>query len=339
MKAVVILGAGASADFGIPTLGGIFKDASVLRYLQFDRSLLKHLEDVFWKPRGYDLKTAGESLTVEEMLTILRDWEREPDATVKPTANELTNFKKSLYIVIQRAVYDGKSSMAKCLNPLLRYMHSHTTLTTWASFNWDCIFEASYWYENSQPLNNSFQRVGTNPKLAIPLKDWHSQSGRDELLKLHGSIGWWMINNELTYLRFSAGGPLEKKWREYSDGREGGDYPVLLEPSAYKYRDEVYKILEPQWSVFLSRMINADVVLIIGYSLPDLDFQARSKILTAFQANLSSKWIVIDPSKNVLDKYRRLLGRIRLTTYETTLTGFNNELDKNMELGLMDFPL
>jgi hypothetical protein len=249
MKAVVILGAGASADFGIPTLGGIFKDASVLRYLQRDRSLLSHLEDVFWKPRGYDLRTAGESLTVEEMLTILRDWEQEPDAIVKPTPDELRNFKKSLYIVIQKAVYDGKSSQARCLNPLLRYMRDHTTLTTWASFNWDCIFEASYWYENSQQLLD-YRRVGSNPKLAISIKDWRSGSTRDELLKLHGSIGWWIVNGELTYFPFSGGGPLERKWREYSEQQDTSDYPVLLEPSAYKYRDEVYKILEPQWNVF-----------------------------------------------------------------------------------------
>src|SRR5262245_37191661 len=132
MKAVVILGAGASADFGIPTLGGMFKDASVLQYLRHDAFLLSHLQDIFWKPRGHDLKTAGESVTVEEMLTILTDWEQEPGAEKRLTAQELRRFKKSLYILIQQAVYEGKSSQARCLNPLLRYMREKTTLTTWA---------------------------------------------------------------------------------------------------------------------------------------------------------------------------------------------------------------
>src|SRR5262249_16856875 len=163
-----------------------------------------------------------------------------------------------------------------------------TTLTTWASFNWDCIFEASYWYQNSEPTGDF--RSGSNPKLVIPIHGWHHQTERDELLKLHGSIGWWMVDDQLTYFPFSAGGPLVLKWREYARNPEVGDYPVILEPSAYKYRDDVYKILEPQWSHFILRLLDADFVLVIGYSLPDLDFQARSKILTGFQANERAKW-------------------------------------------------
>jgi hypothetical protein len=336
MKAVVILGAGSSADFGIPTLAGIFKDASVLRYLQRNQALLTQLQQVFWTPRGYSLRTAGESLTVEEMLTILTDWEREPKAGNKPTHNELSAFKKNLYILIQQAVYEGKSSQAGFLNPLIRYMRMNTTLTTWASFNWDCIFEASYWYQNSAPAGDF--RAGTNPKLAIWIEGWHSTNRRDELLKLHGSIGWWMEHDKLTYLPFSANGPLVKKWRKYSENPEGDDYPVILEPSAYKYGDKCYNILEPQWARFVDRLLDADYVLVVGYSLPDLDFQARSKIITCFQSNERAKWLIVDPSAEVLLKYNRLLGRSRVTTYAATLTGFNNDLELNMERGLTDFP-
>ena len=35
-KAVVILGAGASSDFGVPTLQGIFKDKWARQYLKQD---------------------------------------------------------------------------------------------------------------------------------------------------------------------------------------------------------------------------------------------------------------------------------------------------------------
>lgn len=335
-KAVVILGAGASADFGIPTLGGIFKDVSVLRYLKQDKVLLSQLEETFWKPRGHDLRTAGESLTVEEMLTILRDWEQ-ADCKAKPSKEELFKFKRSLYILIQKAVYDGKSSRAACLNPLIQFLKENTELTTWASFNWDCVFEASYWYSGSGHLGDG-RRVGSNPKLAIEIEGWKSYVERDELLKLHGSIGWWMIKDQLTYLSFSAGGPLAKQWAQYEKSPEMADFPVILEPSAYKYQDEVYRILEPQWNVFISRLLDADFIVIVGYSLPDLDSQARSKILTGFQANDRARWIIVDPSPIVLQKYQRLLGQRRVTTFEKTLTGFNNELQENMMMGLTGAP-
>lgn len=94
---------------------------------------------------------------------------------------------------------------------------------------------------------------------------------------------------------------------------------------------------EPQWSHFILRLLDADFVLVIGYSLPDLDFQARSKILTGFQANERAKWLVVDPSDAALRKYRRLLGRNRVTLYDSTLNAFNNDLDSNMEQGLSDY--
>lgn len=51
-RAVVILGAGSSADFGVPTLANIFKDHHARRYLQAKSDLLGQLNEMFWQPRG-----------------------------------------------------------------------------------------------------------------------------------------------------------------------------------------------------------------------------------------------------------------------------------------------
>jgi len=85
-RAVIILGAGASADFGVPTLATVFKDLRAQLYLMLNPPVLSQLEQFFWTPRGHSLATSDQSVTVEDMLTILRDWENEPNvpAAAKP---------------------------------------------------------------------------------------------------------------------------------------------------------------------------------------------------------------------------------------------------------------
>ena len=78
-------------------------------------------------------------------------------------------------------------------------------------------------------------------------------------------------------------------------------------------------------------------MIIIGYSLPEADTQARSKILTAFQSNANSKWLVIDPNADVCSRYRRLLGEERVTIMDgITLAGFNNDLEANLQNAFPD---
>ena len=43
---------------------------------------MKQLDEIFWAPRGHTFKTANQSLTVEEMMTILRGWEQEDDCLI-----------------------------------------------------------------------------------------------------------------------------------------------------------------------------------------------------------------------------------------------------------------
>jgi integrase len=59
--------------------------------------------------------------------------------------------------------------------------------------------------------------------------------------------------------------------------------------------------------------------------------QARSKMLTAFQANSNSLWGVIDPNAETVGRYRRLFGDARLQSYNGTLAGFNNDFAGNFQ--------
>lgn len=116
----MILGAGASADFGVPTLLHIFKDPYARRYLASHSVLLDTLQDMFWTPRGHSLESSEQSLSIEQMLTLLKDWENEAQLDDAAKPQNVANFRRSLYCLIQRAVFEGKSSSPKTFEPIDR---------------------------------------------------------------------------------------------------------------------------------------------------------------------------------------------------------------------------
>jgi hypothetical protein len=328
MKAVVVLGAGASAGFGVPTLRHVFQDRQARAHLAADAFLRQKLETKIWKPRGIDLETSDEGLTVEEILTMIRDAEEQeygwpriiPAAQTEP-------FRRALYCLIKKAVYDRKKTRGAVLDPLLAYMRrKQFSEVTWASFNWDCMFESAFWYSSGNP--GSYR---VNPSLVVSLNGWSgSTSKKHTFLKLHGAINWWFENNKMYYLRFTPNSALDAKWREYEAG-SGGGQPVILEPSYYKYADGMYDHLKCQWEVFGNALIAADVVVVVGYSLPEADSQARALISLGFQWNRDARWLVIDDSKYTCERYERLLGTKQLTTVPLKLEDLNPGLEPTLD--------
>jgi hypothetical protein len=324
-KIVVIMGAGSSADFGVPTLRSIFKDPSATAYLKRDKTLYDWLQKVFWGPRGHSVATSERSVTIEEMLTIIRDWQSEDkDAT---DLKDIDDIRRRLYVLIYHAVYLYKSSDKAHFNGLIDILSRSFSQTTWASFNWDCIFESSFWYNSGPP----YPGYRSNPHLVIHIAGWRDGLSRNTYLKLHGSVNWWLVEGRPTYLKWAASGELSEKWKQLEAGKTK-DSPIILEPSAYKYNDPIYNdILKPQWDEFFKRLREADCVLVLGYSLPDNDPQARCKILTAFQVNQKCRWAVVDPTIEVRTKYERLLGSERLVTFDQSLAGFGVNLEDNLK--------
>lgn len=332
-RILIILGAGSSADFGVPTLRSIFKNPEAQAYLGKDKELHKWLQKVFWEPRGHSLATSERSVTIEEMLTIMRDWQGE--AKEAPNSDEFHEMRRRLFVLIYQAVYQNKSSDKGHLNGLIDALGRNFSTVTWASFNWDCIFEASYWYNSGPPMMYSRH----NPGIVIKLEGWRGGSSRHEYLKLHGSVNWWLVKGKTTYLKWASHGELTEKWREYSE-QKTEDEPIILEPSAYKYDHMLFKeILQPQWQHFFERLCQADCVLILGYSLPENDPQARCKILTAFQVNTGCRWAIVDPTNETRQKYERLLGSKKLRTFDTSLAGFGVNLEDNLKSAFPDIEI
>lgn len=305
-RAVFILGAGASAPFGVPTLLRIFQDPQAREYLRRERFLKQALDEHFWQPRGHTLATSHLSLSVEEILTVVRDYEHQAYGVESFLEPNSERFVRCLYIAIKRAIYDLKNTRGMYLNDVIRHARRFED-RTWATFNWDCIFEASYYYSSSQYFN-----MRHNPRVVIDLQNWRNPTARgDVFLKLHGGVNWWYDGNAITYLPFGANPDLNNRWAEY-ERQEAQGTPVILEPSYYKYADPVYDLLRGQWDYFVKALLEADVVVVLGYSLPEADTEARRALTLGFQSNPTSRWLVVDQQQWVCDRYKRLFGERRL---------------------------
>jgi hypothetical protein len=299
----------------------VFKDPFATRQLDRDEFLRTKLNEIFWAPRGLTLDTSERGPNVEEILTMLRDSERQTYGLAKLLGDELPRFRRALYVLIKTAVYDGKSSQGRHLNPLIQFARANFSSMTWATFNWDCVFESSFYYSSG---TDGWTR--SNPEIVIPLGNWRNTRGRHRLLKLHGGINWWFENNAVTYLPFGYATDLHQRWNEYARDAAPG-HPVILEPSAYKYQDPIYEILKPQWNSFVQSLVEADCVIVIGYSLPSMDQDARTAITLAFQQNTAAKWLIINHNAAVCDHYTRLLGSRRVTCLPISLQEFNADIE------------
>ncbi len=327
-RAVVILGAGASVPFGVPTLARLFLEPHARRHLREDPFLHDRLQEIFWGPRGHKLESSNSTVTVEDILTILRDYETYGPSIPSPLGADVDRFRRSLYVLIKKAVYDAKSSSGGDLNPLLQYARQTFESTTWASFNWDCIFEASFYYSSGDPVPGA----RLNPSLVVPVRNWRNWTMSHTFLKLHGGVNWWFDGTASSYLQFRGSPELDTRWAEYARGNAAAT-PVILEPSCYKYDDPVFKLLKPQWDRFVTDLIAADLVFIIGYSLPESDAMARTALTVGFQSGKTdARWVVINRNGDVCSRYTRLFGAVRLKTYSIPLEEFSRDIPGNLAL-------
>lgn len=327
--AVVILGAGASADFGLQTLPYLFQDQASISYLRNNPDFARQLEEIFWEPRGYDRETSHRGVNIEEMLTLIRDWEEMDDPPQIVAETDLSTLRTQLYVLIYRAVYRGKSSRAAHLNDLIDFCREEFDNTIWASFNWDCIFEASFWYSSS-PVPSPNRR-GYLPYIPLDFPQWRREDRDHTLLKLHGAVNWWVIDGELTWCDWGDRQRLDELWGDFERGEMGETFPVILEPSFYKYEDEApFEYLETMWNRFQSSLSNARYVIVIGYSLPVADERSVSVINTSVEQNPESEWLIVDTEQYVADRYERMIGEDWVSWFEGPLREFADDTVDNL---------
>lgn len=344
-KLVVVLGAGASVSAGLPSLAGIFDDDRVQDYLANDgRECKEFLERHIWQPRGI---TAGEywkGLNLEEVLTLLRQWRFTPkpkggkrDNPQSPlNHSKNTKIQRQLLGCVYRAVHEGKSGRSGTgrydYNTLIKLADSEFDEVTWATFNWDALLEQAFYY--------TFYNQKRLPSCHTDLLGWDGADIKHRLLKLHGSVTWFYdIGGNVSYIPWgvtqSRGDQVGEHWCAYLTSVADAPRPMIAEPSFFKHEDLVERpFLLKQWEMFDEAIAEANLVLIIGYSMPDGDAMAKQSLLTAVERETISKFVVVDPDvtwasdgvtrieAGVMNRYRRILGSPRLRERKQTFGEF-----------------
>ena len=320
----VILGAGASISAGLPALNRIFEDSSVQAYLadeanEFDNFMSKYV----WTPRLIESVERWKSLNLEEVLTMLRLWENDSQSPI----NFAKNFKyqKQLLGCVYHSVYsDKKDNGCRDYNQLISFCDERFDRITWASFNWDAKFEQAFFYTFKGCADG-----GRLPSCHANLQDWEGTNEKHMYLKLHGSVTWFsdaggnVINRR--FGKVAGAYPVRAAWDDFLCGNSGALEPMIAEPSFLKHdRIRAKPFLRSQWRSLDLALGESDLVLVVGFSLPDGDAMAKQSLLTTVARNPNAPFVVVDPdkTKQVMPRYERLLGSGRLDQRPQSLTAF-----------------
>jgi len=148
-----------------------------------------------------------------------------------------------------------------------------------------------------------------------------------QVLKLHGSLNWYSNHTSKNPSReamLRQGRPLSVTRRRtisttmtISGKRTTYALPVVVPPVTHK-SSVVPSALGPIWSLAEKRLVEADRVVVFGYSCPQLDFESAN-LLRRSQEKRSEKatFTVIDPEGAVATRYIGLLRLSRLHYYAT----------------------
>lgn len=310
------------------------------------REFLEFLDKNVWMPREVAPGERWRTLNLEEVLTMLRQWRYRPKPNGGRESNPYSplNHKKNdrlqrqLLGCVYNSVFVGKSGKdARDYNRLLRLVDNEFDHVTWASFNWDALLEQAFFWE--------FYRENRFPRCHPDLNGWGGEDPKHLLLKLHGSVTWFYDTSGnvfyVPYGKTKGRDEVALHWEAYLRSDKDAPRPMIAEPSYFKHEDLAERpFLLNHWSFFDRAIAEADIVIVVGYSMPDGDAMAKQTLLTAVARKAIDRFVVVDPDgvsrtdrskpeSGVLHRYRRILGGPRLTEYRCF---FDEFLDDNPSL-------
>jgi hypothetical protein len=87
------------------------------------------------------------------------------------------------------------------------------------------------------------------------------------------------------------------------------DLVSLVVPPIYEKASRYQKVLKPVWENARSALLQADELIVFGYSFPDMDFAARSMLRQSFIKNPNLRDVhIIDIDPSIASKIAEILG-------------------------------
>jgi len=288
---VFILGAGCSQEDRVPLIHDFFEVSYKVM-----KNLYGNKKEKFQKIFNYRDKVLPES-NIEELFSYL-DLERYLFLKKGKTLDDLNTTRKDLIYLIAKTVEQNIIDIrSENYNNFLKNHLVHLKNPVIITFNWELLIDNVIFDKinrgNSTKISNIygvvFKRLDENGVHK------NLNKSRYKLLKLHGSLNWlhcrdcedikrFFVSGKESVLRILEGHPKQCP--------EDGRYldPIIVPPSFQKIESKSgFSYLNDIWLEAKKTIINADKIVVIGYSFPEDDVHFKHFFRGALVANYESR--------------------------------------------------
>lgn len=307
-RTVYILGSGFSASLGLPTLKNLFQEMmlhderpgeidkeQILDALLF---LYPHFDKIHpcYPPFEEFLSLVEVSMDFEGAVFDEGHWKMKKKSALRL----LTDLLNKLSVPAE------KSDLLKTFVSSLK--NGDVVIT----FNWDCLVERMCFL--SKRKVNFLER----------------DSSAVSVFKLHGSLNWGRVPKELGLTK-----PATAKWllddrvfviNEYNyldcwDQLDEG--PLIIPPTPVK-KPLDNDLLNRVWYEAFNSLVDAQKIIVVGYSLPQEDLHARALLISGANIDRKKPITVIDPNASIGGRYFTTVSpMVRFIQSEFGITALN----------------
>lgn len=287
-NAVILIGAGASKDAGMPIVNDFFSESyfnQVKRY----RSSKKYDMNLTYE-KYKESQIGFEQLLFEKYESSFDEY------------SELLNYYESLFFSAE--TFAGGNSSSEYYSKFAEILRRDFEYPTVISFNHDLFLELGLGYSgiNYGPIIEKIYSY--SDAMGVSLPEWYKNI---TLLKMHGSFNFLLCRS-----CGSVAGGTDNLWQHYRNDLEYGDEgnrclckkckkdltPFYIPP----VENKDYSPLKSTWSHASEALKSASNIFIIGYSLPSYDHSAIQLLKESL--NQAAKIYVFDKyAEDLLDRY------------------------------------
>lgn len=325
LRTVFVLGAGASADAGLPVMSDFLDRAEDFynngSFGDKEKRDFEAVSEAVHAVKGASYNSALDLNNIETVFSAV-DMGRLIGRFGVLTSEGINNLYSSIVRLIGATIdhstrlklsgqdFKLTGTYHKFINFLLEKFHSgNDWMASIITFNYDVALEYALHYKGIYP-------------------DYHlTDQSREEslaLLKLHGSVNWSQSEdgNRISPINLSAflsrvgfvGAGKSRKLivAEHIDKPRGENYkysnkPVIIPPSWNK--SEHYNSLRPVWRKAAEVLGNAQAIYVIGFSLPETDmFFKYLFALGTYTRSIIRRFWVFDPDVGVDSRFKKMLA-------------------------------
>lgn len=292
-KTVYILGSGFSASFGLPTLKNLFQEMMLHDERPGEMDKEQILNALLFLYPHFD-ETHPCYPPFEEFLSLV-EVSMDFEGTLFENGHWKLKKKSSLRLLTD--LLNKLSAPAEKSELLKTFVTSLKDGDVVITFNWDCLIERMCFLLNRRI--NFLER----------------DSSAVSLFKLHGSLNWGRAPKELGLTKPATARWLlddrifvvnEYKYLDSWDQLDEG--PFIVPPTtAKKPLDD--ELLNRVWYEAFCSLVNAEKIIVVGYSLPPEDLHARALLISGVAHTSRGKQItVVDPNASVGGRYFEMVS-------------------------------